>query len=598
MTGRGWLLATTYLLLYNCGMDAKEEVKDKLAVEEVVGDYVELKRAGRNLKAVSPFTNEKTASLMVSPDKQIWHDFSSGKGGDIFTFVMEMEGLDFRGALEILARKAGVDLGQFKGPDKSAAKKKERLFEATQLAVDYYHATFAKSKTAIEYVVKQRGFNKQTIQDFKIGYAPASGTALIAFLKKRGFTEDEMIKAGLATNRRGLYDLFRGRLLIPLSDGQGRPVGFTGRIMQQDDNGPKYLNTPATMIYDKGRQLFGLHLAKDAIRKQDFTVVTEGNLDVVSSHQAGVKNVVASAGTALTKQQLLSLSRLSEDVRLSFDADDAGLAATERAIPIAQEVGVKLSILELPVGQDPDDIIRKNPEDWQNLVTKPVYVVDWVLGTYEKRLDITSSQGKRELSNKALEVIARLQDPIEQEHYVRLIAGKLSVRIDTVQTKLDQLINKVPSKKRVKVQPISKEEAKKMTVNAYQDQLLGLNLMFTDVRTSLRNVEAVNFEGETRRQVAEFILQNTTQAYDKVPKELLDISDYVKIILFKTEELYGDWSSTDRTIEAIGLAQRLKRNTTQKRKQLLSESIKRAEAAGNDSQVQELLEQFHQLLKE
>lgn len=584
---------------YTIGMDAKEEVKDRLSVEEVVGDYVELKRAGRNLKAVSPFTNEKTASFMVSPDKQIWHDFSSGKGGDIFSFVMEMEGVDFRGALEILARKAGIELAQFQGPDKGVAKQKERLFEAVQLAVSYYHATLAKNKTALDYVFKQRGFNKQTVQEFKIGYAPNSGTALITFLKKRGFTPAEMVKAGLATDRRGLYDLFRGRILIPLSDAQGRPVGFTGRIMQADDNGPKYLNTPATMIYDKGRQLFGLHLAKDAIRKSDFTVVTEGNLDVVSSHQAWVKNVVASAGTALTRQQLLSLSRLSEDVRLSFDADDAGLAATERAIPIAQEVGVKLSIIELPQGKDPDDIIREDPKSWQDLVNKPIYVVDWVLNTYEKRLDITSSQGKKALSDKALEVIARLQDQVEQEHYVREIAGKLNVRIETIQAKLDALKSKTQiPKKRTKVQPITKEQAKKLTINAYQDQLLGLNLMFPDVRTSLRSIEAYNFEGDTRQQVAEFILAQEGTSYDKVPKELLDVSDYVKIILFKTEELYGSWSSTDRTIEAIGLAQRLKRNATQKRKELLSESIKRAEAVGNDSQVKELLEEFHKLLKE
>ena len=578
-------------------MDAKEEVRDRLSVEEVVGDYVELKRAGRNLKANSPFTSEKTASFMVSPDKQIWHDFSSGKGGDIFTFVMEMEGVDFRGALEILARKAGVELAQFQGADNSARKLKERLFQASELAANYYHATLAKNKTALEYA-KGRGFNKEVIQEFKIGFAPTAGNALTDFLKKRGFTADEMVKAGLATNRRGLYDLFRGRLMITLSDGQGRPVGFTGRIMNKDDNGPKYLNTPATMIYDKGRQLFGLHLAKDAIRKQDFAVITEGNTDVVSSHQVGLKNVVASAGTALTKQQLLSLSRLTEDVRLSFDADNAGLAATERAIPIAQEVGVKLSIIELPAGKDPDEIIQEDPKAWETLITNPVYVVDWVLQTYEKRLDITSSQGKRALSDKALEVIARLNDPIEQEHYVRLIAGKLNVRIETVQSKLDTLLSKTPPKKKIKVKPMTKEEVKKLTVNAFQDQLLGLNLIFTDVRTSLRDIEAVNFEGEIRQKVAEFILTGERPSITKVPKELLDVSDYVKIILFKTEELYGDWSSTDRTIEAIGLAQRLKNNATQKRKQLLSESIRRAEAAGNDSQAQELLEQFHQLLKE
>ena len=577
-------------------MDGKEEIKERLSVEEVVGDYVELKRAGRNFKAVSPFTNEKTASFMVSPDKQIWHDFSSGKGGDIFSFVMEMEGVDFRGSLEILARKAGVELKDFKGSGQS--KLKERLFEANQLATNYYHATLAKNQSALEYLIKNRGYTKDTIKLFKMGFAPSNGKALGAFLTKRKFKADELRKAGLATKSRDLYDLFRGRILIPLSDGQGRPVGFTGRKLSDEQDGPKYLNTPSTLIYDKGRQLFGLHLAKDAIRKQDYSVVVEGNLDVVASHQAGVKNVVASAGTALTKQQLLSLSRLSEDVRLAFDADAAGLNATERAIPIAQEVGVKLSIIELPGGKDPDDIIRDNPDDWMKLTKNAMYVVDWVIQSYKKSLDLTSSQGKKAFSDKSLAVISRLGDPVEREHYVREVANLLDVRMNTIQTKLDQFGKEKQFRKRTKVEAISKDEAKQLNQFAYQDQLLGLNLLYPDVRTSFKELEAVNFEGEIRESIAQFIIDSDKVAHHDVPQELQQISDYVKIILFKTEELYEDWNSTDQTIEAIGLAQRLKRDATQKRKQLISESIKRAEAAGNDSQVQELLEEFHQILKE
>ncbi|MGB3945995.1 MAG: DNA primase, partial [Candidatus Saccharimonadales bacterium] len=338
--------------------DAKEEVRARLNIEDVIGEYVQLKRAGRNFKGLSPFTSERTPSFTVSPEKHIWHDFSSGKGGDVFSFVMEVEGLDFRAALEQLARKAGVDLSLYDSKQAGEiAQKKRRLIEANELACRYFQQSLLKNQHALEYVFKKRQLSKEIVQEFKIGYAPDEGEAAVRFLTKKGFSKRELSDAGL-TNRFG-GDIFRGRMTVPLMDPSGQVIGFTGRIITDDPKAPKYLNTPQTLVYDKSRHVFGLSQAKEAIRKADFSVVVEGNLDVVSSHQAGIKNVVASAGTALTEWHLKSLARLSHDVRLSFDADKAGLAATERAIPIASQVGVELTIIGLPDGmKDPDELIQ------------------------------------------------------------------------------------------------------------------------------------------------------------------------------------------------------------------------------------------------
>ncbi|MFZ2166711.1 MAG: DNA primase, partial [Propionibacteriaceae bacterium] len=318
-------------------MDAKEDIRAKLAIEDVIGEYVQLKRAGRNWKGLSPFTAERSPSFVVSPDKQIWHDFSSGRGGDIFGFVMEMEGLDFRQALELLARRAGVDLEQYKqmgsgrGP---SARSKERLYSALELAAKFYQAHLTKNQAALEYVLGKRAFTKQTVLTWQLGYSPNNGTALVDFLRSKGYKDAELKLAGLTSQnyRGGLQDMFRGRLQIPLCDATGRVVGFTARLLADDPKAPKYINTPSTPLYDKSRHVYGLHLAKEAIRKQGFVIMAEGNLDVISSHQAGVSQVVATAGTALTEDHLKTLKRLTGDIRLCFDADKAGLAATERAI--------------------------------------------------------------------------------------------------------------------------------------------------------------------------------------------------------------------------------------------------------------------------
>jgi DNA primase len=265
-------------------MDAVEEVKSRLSIEDVISEYVQLKRAGRNWRGLSPFSNEKTPSFMVSPEKQIWHDFSSGKGGNMFSFVMEVEGLDFKGALELLARKAGVDLEQYRSSSQRRGPNKERLYTLLELSTKFYQVQFSKNPTALNYVLKQRAFSKDTALQWRLGYAPNNGSALVDYAKKQGYTEAELKLAGLSTQsyRGGARDMFRGRLMIPLQDPQGRIIGFTARLLDDEPGAPKYINTPQTVLYDKSRHIYGLHLAKEAIRKNQFAVLVEGNLDVIA----------------------------------------------------------------------------------------------------------------------------------------------------------------------------------------------------------------------------------------------------------------------------------------------------------------------------
>lgn len=578
-------------------MDAVEDIKSRLSVEDVVGEYVELRRAGRNFKGLSPFNSERTPSFMVSPEKQIWHDFSSGRGGNMFSFIMEMEGVDFKGALEILARKAGIDLSLYRSGDGKARQQKDKALEVLELSTKYYQQSLLKNQEALDYIIGKRKFNKQTLLDFRIGYAPSNGSALMDFLKKRGFDEQTMKVAGLTAQRyRGTGDMFRGRIIIPLADAQGAPIGFTARILADDPNAPKYINTPQTLLYDKGRHVFGLHLAKDAIRQSGFVVVVEGNLDVIASHQAGYDNVVATAGTALTPQHLKALQRFTNDIRLSFDQDRAGIAAAERAIGVAQGVGVQLSIITVTAGKDPDELIKKDPLLWERAIHTPQYAVDWLIERYMSVYDITTAHGKRAFTDVLLQTISRLEDSVEQDHYLLQLAGVTEVSEAAIRSKLLQSkVGSTPPK-------MAKAQAREdvgADPNVYQDQLLSLLVMYPITRRLLETgQQRLVFSTPERQRVYEFVEANPQVSLgDSIPEDLKDVEDYVKILLFKAEELYNSFDANERLRELKDLINKLTRKYQEEQKQQLTEAIRAAESLDDDALVAELLKQFNLLLK-
>ncbi len=582
------LRSTSYIL---DDMDAVEDIKSRLSIEDVVGEYVQLKRSGSNYKGLSPFTVERSPSFMVSPEKQIWHDFSSSRGGDMFSFVMEMEGLDFKQALELLARKAGVDLEQYRGSRQgSNAKQKERLYEALEIATKFYQVQFSKHQPAYEYILGKRQFSKDTALEWRLGYSPEGGTAMVDYLRSKKFTDDEIKEAGLSAKRyRGLGDMFRGRVMVPLQDPQGRVIGFTARLLKDNPDAPKYINTPQTMLYDKSRHVYGLHLAKDAIRRSKFVVLVEGNLDVIASHQAGVRQVVATAGTALTEPNLKTLSRFTGDIRLCFDADKAGIAATERAIPIASKVGVSLSIISIPSGKDPDELIKlqntPGAVTWQAVTEQQQYALDWLIERYRGLLDITSAQGKKELSDVLLPVIRRLTDSIEQDHYMARLATLLEVSRDAVDKKLDKQPKAPRQDHKAGPTPARLSARTKEHVDYLktQDHMLALLLVHPLLRPHANLLTGHMFSTGKARHLLEYLIlhpefSGTTDGFSQDVHKLTAglsseqvqiLQDYAKILILQYEELYGD-------VEADMLNTELDYEVTRVQAHLIKQYIKYA----------------------
>ena len=580
--------------------DAKEEVRSRLDIEDIVGEYVQLKRAGRNLKGLSPFTNEKTPSFIVSPDKNIWHDFSSNKGGDIFSFIMEVEGLDFRAALEFLARKAGVDVTVFNNRgDQTTAKAKKQAIELNTLANKYYQHSLANNKLAYEYVFNKRKISKEIAREFGVGYAPSSGDALVKFMKSRGIKQEDIKKAGL-TNRFG-GDMFRKRMTVALMDQMGQIIGFTARTVEDEPNSPKYLNTSQTIIYDKGRHVFGLSQAKESIRKQDFVVIVEGNMDVISSHQAGVTNVVATAGTAMTSMHLKTLSRLTSKIKLAFDNDSAGLAATERAIELAKELDIDLFIVSLPEGaKDPDELIQEDVTLWQNATKSETPAVDWVISQYQARENLKTAIGKRNFINAALKLIRLIDDAVVLDYYLTKI-GEISEISKTALTDSLKRANQkssVPKKsqKNVNIQPSTTK--KQQDENQFEDNILGLAIINRGLLSLLPDNLSEFMSNEERKQIASFIMKNPNFTDADIEGGLKNIDTYVKIVTLKAEERYLSWSKEEQSHELTQLLHQLKERKRKQKKIALTKQLKDAEFLGDEAKAGEIRVALNKFIKE
>ncbi|MBQ3352522.1 DNA primase [Candidatus Saccharibacteria bacterium] len=483
--------------------DAKEEIKSRLAVEDVVGEYIELKRAGRNLKGRSPWGVDKTPSFMVSPEKGIWHDFSANKGGDIFTFVMEVEGISFREAIEKLAAKAGVELKKYGNSDTKIAKKKTRAREALELATKFYQVCLTKNPPVLDYVFYKRNLNKNTVKEFRIGYSPKDGQALKNFLTKKGYTENELETAGLLNRFKG--DLFRGRMMVPFINTDGSVIGYTARVLDKSE--PKYLNTPETLLFNKSRYIFGYYQAKEAIRRDGYVVIVEGNMDVISSHQAGVKQAVATSGTAMTEQHLKILSHLTQDVRLAYDGDEAGIKATERAINLAGNLGIDLSVISDYHGtKDPDELIQKDKSLWKKAVENPKPAVDWLLDKYEENLNLNSAKGKKEYSDVAIRLISYLKDPVIKKHYEQIVAKRLDVTVEDLKSK------KLPSSPTHRLKPVTTEFEKPERIKILEDSLLSVMLFGGEIGSKI-NLEVP--EDETKLDELSLIFETKFKNFNK-----------------------------------------------------------------------------------
>ena len=416
------------------------EIKTRLPVAELIGETVALKRAGSAYKGLCPFHAEKTPSFVVSPDRESFHCFGCGKKGDIFTFIMEREGLDFREALTRLADKAGVELSERTARED---RRRRRLREALEAAITWYREVLIRTpqgERARAYLT-ERGFTDETLERFSVGYAPNAWEALSKRLAARGFTPPELLDAGLASqsNRGGVIDRFRGRVIIPIRDTSGRPTGLGGRILPGVD-GPKYLNSPATPLFDKSRTLFGIDLARAAIRKEKLSVIVEGYTDVMAAHQAGFTNVVASLGTALTAGQVELATRYADAVALAYDVDLAGEAATQRGL--LEELGPdaavsKVRVIRIPAGKDPDELIRTDPDAWSAAVRDAKPVIEYFIDRAAADVDLGSVAGRKEVTGRVLAILKRVPDRVEQALYLQQLARVVNMEERTLSEALE-----------------------------------------------------------------------------------------------------------------------------------------------------------------
>ncbi len=429
-------------------------IKDRLDIVQLIQEYVPLKKAGVNWKANCPFHQEKSPSFMVHPEKQIWHCFGCGKGGDAFSFVEEIEGLGFLEALKILAPRAGVTLTEYHSEINQS--QRNRLLEINVTAAYFFHhflLEIPSSKDARAYLEK-RGLQQETISNWQIGYIANQWDLLTRYLLKKGHHIDDLVAAGLTIKRegadsktsRGCYDRFRGRIMFPITDIHGNVVGFTGRVLvETEQSGGKYINTPQTIIYDKSRILYGLSKAKTAIKSKDVAIIVEGQMDVIACHQFGMKHVVAASGTALTPEQIKLIKRYTTNLAIAFDADSAGQQADKRGIEVALAGGLHVKIIQIPahLGKDADECIRKDPSGWIKVTEEALDVMEWYFQIIFKKYNLTEPKDRQLIAMTLLEQIARLPYAVEKDHWLKKLSDTL--HIDRIILREDMKKIKTPS---------------------------------------------------------------------------------------------------------------------------------------------------------
>ena len=429
--------------------DQVEEVKLKTDIVSLIGEHVKLSKAGKHYKSLCPFHSEKTPSFIVSPEMQIYKCFGCSVSGDAFTFLEEYEGMDFPQALKFLADRVGVKLVKTSGP---AMGEKEILYQINELAAKFYHyilTSHEAGKKALNYALSNRGLDAKTIDEFSIGYAPENQSSLVNFLiHKKNFKKEDLVKSGVAVDLRGrLVDRFRGRLIFPLFDHRGGAVGLAGRILPNpnSDRLAKYINSPETPIYHKSSVLYGLNVTRAFIKKIGFALVVEGELDMISSFKAGVKNTVAIKGSALTQEQLRLLSRLTSNLVLALDSDTAGDAAAKRGIAIAQNQGMNMKVVTLGKFKDPDDFAQADPAGFVEAVKNASDIWEFLIDSISKKYNPKTGEGKAQISREVVPILVSIEDKILQDHYSSVLGAKLGVSHEAVLSQIEA-INKYTSK--------------------------------------------------------------------------------------------------------------------------------------------------------
>jgi DNA primase len=587
--------------------DNISQIKERLNVVDVISSYIKVNKAGANFKARCPFHNEKTPSFYISPERQIWHCFGCQKGGDIFSFVKDMEGVEFGEALSILAQRAGVKLERFDPKDQDA---KSILYEISETSTRFfekqlYHSSVGKK--ALSYL-RDRGISDDIIKEFRLGFAPEGWHNLSHFLRDCGYSEKDIADAGVALKKEGgfdIHDRFRSRIMFPIADINDRIVGFTGRVFGDDhpaDVG-KYINTPQTLIYDKSRVLYGLNKAKAELRRSDRCLLVEGNIDVIMSYQAGVKNVAGTSGTALTPSHLQLLQRYTNNLDFCFDSDQAGLVATRRGIGLAlsQNFNIKVVSLQDPECKDPADYVKKFGDKWQGLVDASKPVIEFYFDKLKSQVDLASADGKKALIVGLGPLIKRLSSRVERSHWVSKLAIALKTKEDAVEADiisvrddLDSFESREPvmdQKKALAIDPLPEDILSQALLavilkkpSLFKDDLESFDVSSVDLLAS----EAII---KLKSDIDDFNFDKFIKEFDR------DAAMKLEFAYLKSQEMLKDFSDDELKAEFAMIKNSLEYKLVTAGLTALEFDIKASEAANDNKKLSSLLIKFTELSK-
>lgn len=575
-------------------MDHLEEIKMRLSIEELVGSYVQLKKAGRNLRGLCPFHSEKTPSFMVSPEKGIAYCFGCHQGGDIFKFIQLIESVDFPEAIDILAQKTNVVVPK-KAPE--IANKRLKGIEVNQSTVSFYKDQLERNKKHKDYFL-DRGLTEETISQFKLGYAPDSFDQLKNHLTEKGYTIRDLLDAAVASQRsiadKNAYDRFRNRLIFPIFDHQGNPVGFSGRIIGEGE--PKYLNSPETPTYNKSFVLYGLNWAKEAVKQEDMAIFVEGYMDVIAAYQAGTKNVVATCGTALTPQQLKLIQRYTKNIAFAFDQDSAGMQATFRAIELAQIGDLNIQIIQIPSGKDPDECIKEDLEKWKEAVENPVTVMDFYFDYALRQFDKEKLEGKKDILNFLLPLIKLYRSEVEQSIYLNRLALDLKTDVRLLWNDLKNLKSKTnytPQKEATEKEPEKKKFSR-------EEFLLGFIFTYPEFYEELTNnfINNIPVDPDTERfysALKKVYTSGSSIDVDAVKEELSEEEQgKINIYTLLIEDIYPDFSQDAAKREVQKLTREINRKNLYN---MQKEYEFRIRKASDLSEKKLILNRYNELLK-
>jgi len=574
-----------------------DEIKERLDVVEVIKSYIKVEKCGANYRARCPFHSENKPSFFISPSRQIWHCFGCGKGGDIFGFVKEIEGVDFGEALRILAKKAGIELKKIRPEERS---KKQRLYEICDLSCKFFEKQLEASQTGekVRKYLTERGISDESIAKWRIGYAPDKPRSLTNFLRSKDYSFSEIEKVGLTIrNKRGDYfDRFQSRIIFPIFDLHSQIIAFGGRIFgpKAENEIAKYLNSPGTVLYDKSRTLYGLDKAKIEIRKRDFTILVEGYTDCITAHQAGYKNTVAVSGTALTASQLKILKRYSQNLVTAFDMDLAGNTATKRGIDLAQSLDFNIKVITMPEGKDPADVISQDLGLWKKLLKNSKSILDFYFDITFSKFDKSKAEDKKEISKIILPVIKRIPNRILQAHWIQKLAQELGVRMEDIEEEMNKI--KIDDTKEEKEEV--EEEEPKTRKEKIEERLI--SLIFREPNLSKEvGKKDISFLSEKSASVVSRIKENLEEDsnlnFDDFEKGLSqEEKDFINPLVLRSE-IESEFVETKPEeevsvcldeIRAFGIKENLKN---------LSDEIRKSEEDKDSEKTKELIKKFNEL---